>query len=439
MFRSVRRYLDEAALDEPVVCYQGAAVVDPRTGEFLLHEPIDARGRARGDRGARVARHLAERATSTTSSTSRARREYSRRYAAFQRLPVVEVGRPRSRGSRARRRSSSVVAEPPVLADIRGGLEERFGGSHVPHDVAAVHARAGESRGDEGIGPRVRRRAELGLDLDRVIAFGDGENDVELLEVGRLRRSPSRARTRVCARSPTGRAPGRTTRASRASIDRVLDSLGVIDLKAARADPDALARGARAQGRGGGLRPPARGRRALARARPARRRAARRRRSSRASRRRSSSRSCKAVKAELKAAEEELAAAEAERDAALARGPEPPARRRARRRHRGRRRRAPPRRRAADARRRRASTRRSAASTWSAPRACPARASATSSATPRSLALALYRFALDHARRARASRRCSRRCSCARRRCTAPASSPPSARTSTRSRRTTST
>ena len=41
MFRSVERYLADAGIQEPVVCYQGAAVVDPATREFLLHEPLD--------------------------------------------------------------------------------------------------------------------------------------------------------------------------------------------------------------------------------------------------------------------------------------------------------------------------------------------------------------------------------------------------------------
>jgi HAD superfamily hydrolase (TIGR01484 family) len=41
MFRSVEPYLERAGIQEPVVCYQGAAVVDPRTREFLLHEPLE--------------------------------------------------------------------------------------------------------------------------------------------------------------------------------------------------------------------------------------------------------------------------------------------------------------------------------------------------------------------------------------------------------------
>src|SRR5689334_18584745 len=40
MFRSVRRYLEAAALDDPVVCYQGALIADPVTGAFLRHVPI---------------------------------------------------------------------------------------------------------------------------------------------------------------------------------------------------------------------------------------------------------------------------------------------------------------------------------------------------------------------------------------------------------------
>jgi hypothetical protein len=37
MFQAVRRYLTGP---EPVVCYQGAAVVDPASGKFLRHVPI---------------------------------------------------------------------------------------------------------------------------------------------------------------------------------------------------------------------------------------------------------------------------------------------------------------------------------------------------------------------------------------------------------------
>ncbi len=130
------------------------------------------------------------------------------------------------------------------------------------------------------------------------------------------------------------------------------------------------------------------------------------------------------MKEELRAAEDELAAAEAARDAALGVVPNPPDPSRARRRHRGRRRGAPSLRRAADARRARRRRARSAASSSSAPCASPARGSATSSATP---PCSRWRSTASRSTTSRrpASRRCCRPCSCARRRWSAPASSPP--------------
>src|SRR5262245_6709357 len=40
MFQSVRRYALAAGIAEPVVCYQGAVVADPVSGEFLRHVPM---------------------------------------------------------------------------------------------------------------------------------------------------------------------------------------------------------------------------------------------------------------------------------------------------------------------------------------------------------------------------------------------------------------
>ena len=39
MVQSARRVLEPAALEEPLVCYQGAAIVAP-DGTWLRHEPI---------------------------------------------------------------------------------------------------------------------------------------------------------------------------------------------------------------------------------------------------------------------------------------------------------------------------------------------------------------------------------------------------------------
>jgi hydroxymethylpyrimidine pyrophosphatase-like HAD family hydrolase len=40
MFQAVRPFARTAEIDDPVVCYQGALIVDPVTGEYLRHVPI---------------------------------------------------------------------------------------------------------------------------------------------------------------------------------------------------------------------------------------------------------------------------------------------------------------------------------------------------------------------------------------------------------------
>ena len=40
MFKATRPYALEAGLDDPVVCYQGALVAEPRSGRWLRHVPI---------------------------------------------------------------------------------------------------------------------------------------------------------------------------------------------------------------------------------------------------------------------------------------------------------------------------------------------------------------------------------------------------------------
>ena len=180
MFRSVERYLADAGIPEPVVCYQGAAVVDPATREFLLHEPLDLE----------VAREaiaaLAERGFSPNVYVDdqlfvARETEYSRAYSGFQHLPVTEVGdllgwldRPPTKLVQ--------VADPPVLAELRPGLERRFDGRVFITTSLPYMLELGNPSVTKGSGIAFVAKL-LGLDLDCIVAFGDGENDVELLEV----------------------------------------------------------------------------------------------------------------------------------------------------------------------------------------------------------------------------------------------------------------
>lgn len=220
MFRSVKRYLDEAGLDDPVVCYQGAAVVDPRSGRFLLHEPLEL------DVAREAIAALAELGHSPNvyvdDQLHVAREtEYSRRYSAFQRLPVVEVGdllawldRPPTK--------LVVVAEPPVLADVRAELEPRLSSRVFMTTSLPYMLELGNPAVTKGSGLAFVA-AELGLDLDRVVAFGDGENDVELLEVAGFGFAVEQAHPRLRAIADAS-CPGPDEEGVAAVIEAVLDS-----------------------------------------------------------------------------------------------------------------------------------------------------------------------------------------------------------------------
>ena len=70
MFRSALPSRSAAGIEEPLVCYQGAAVVDPVSGEWLLHEPIPLELAREAIAAVAGRRASGSTATSTTSSTS---------------------------------------------------------------------------------------------------------------------------------------------------------------------------------------------------------------------------------------------------------------------------------------------------------------------------------------------------------------------------------
>ena len=179
MFQSVRRYAAEAGIDDPVVCYQGAVVAEPTTGEFLRHVPIPLElaretiaALAEGawpincyvDDELYVAEHTAESAT----------------YAEFQELVVHAVGplldwleRPPTK--------LVVVNDPERLDGREVEMKERFGGrlfisKSLPYFLEFAAA-------DVSKGSGLAFLAEhLGFAQERTVGIGDGENDRELLD-----------------------------------------------------------------------------------------------------------------------------------------------------------------------------------------------------------------------------------------------------------------
>jgi Cof subfamily protein (haloacid dehalogenase superfamily) len=179
MFQSVRPYVRDAGLVDPVICYQGAVVADPTTGEFLRHVPIPlepareaiAEIERRGyplncyvDDELYVARMTPE----------------AERYARFQNLTVHEVG-PLLDWLAQPPTKLVVVNDPLVLDDLEVELKALFDGrlfisKSLPYFLELASPDVTKGSGLAFLAER------LGFTSETTVAFGDGENDVELLE-----------------------------------------------------------------------------------------------------------------------------------------------------------------------------------------------------------------------------------------------------------------
>ena len=179
MFRSARPYAQAAGIDEPLVCYQGAVVADPVTGRFLRHEPIplelareaivavEAEGFPLncyvGDE-LYVAEHTAA----------------SEAYASFQNLEVHAVG---SLLEWLDEPPTKLVAvgDPDELDLLEDRLVEHFNGRMYISKSLPYFLEFASPDVTKGSGLAYLSE-HLGFTQERTVAFGDGENDLPLLE-----------------------------------------------------------------------------------------------------------------------------------------------------------------------------------------------------------------------------------------------------------------
>lgn len=178
MVQSVRRYLEPAELHEPVICYQGAVVADA-DGRWLRHVPIPL--------------ELAREAIAAVEAEGYGLNVYvddelyvsvvteaARDYADFQGLEIHEVGSlldwladPPTK--------LVCVGDPDALDGVEVRMKELFGGrmyisKSLPYFLEFAAAGITKGSGLDFLA------AHMGFTPERTIAFGDGENDVELVE-----------------------------------------------------------------------------------------------------------------------------------------------------------------------------------------------------------------------------------------------------------------
>ena len=179
MFRSVLPYAIHAGLGGLVVCYGGAVVADLATGRFLRHEPIplelarealaelEARGfptNAYVDDELYVAKHTPE----------------SERYARFQHLVAHTVG-PLLEWLEQPPTKLVAIGRPDALDELGRDLRASFDGRLYVAKSLPFFLELGNPGVSKATGVGFVAEHD-GFSRSEAIAFGDGENDVELLE-----------------------------------------------------------------------------------------------------------------------------------------------------------------------------------------------------------------------------------------------------------------
>ena len=221
MFRAVRPYLEEAGLDDPVICYQGAVVADPRSGEFLRHVPIPRR-RALEAMDAVVAAGLhlncyVDDRLYVAELTSEARA-----YADFQHIDIHEVGDLRE-WLEVDPTKLVAVGEPAALDRLEAVLKPRFAGKlfvskSLPNFLEFAHPDVSKGAGLQFVAGR------LGFRPDETVACGDGENDRELLDWAGFAVAVANAHEEILARADLV-VPPVTDEGVAALMEAYLDSL----------------------------------------------------------------------------------------------------------------------------------------------------------------------------------------------------------------------
>ena len=178
MFRAVRPYLEQAGLDDLVVCYQGAVVADPSTGEWLLHIPVPLpEAREAMDAVVAAGFHLncyLDDLLYVAEVTPEARR-----YAEFQHLEIHAVGDLLAWLDHDPTKLVA-VGDPAALDELEVELKPHFAGrlfisKSLPYFLEFAHPDVSKGSGLGFVADR------LGFGPEETVACGDGENDRELL------------------------------------------------------------------------------------------------------------------------------------------------------------------------------------------------------------------------------------------------------------------
>jgi Cof subfamily protein (haloacid dehalogenase superfamily) len=178
MVRSVRRALEPAGLHDPLICYQGAVAVDG-DGTWIRHTPIPL-PLARDVIAFAAAEGYSPNVYVGDELFVAEVTQHARDYAEFQHLEIQPVGdllawlvEPPTK--------LVLVGDPDALDAVESRAKAQFGpklyiSKSLPYFLEFAAAGVTKGTGLDFLANRI------GFTRDQTISFGDGENDVELVE-----------------------------------------------------------------------------------------------------------------------------------------------------------------------------------------------------------------------------------------------------------------
>jgi Cof subfamily protein (haloacid dehalogenase superfamily) len=198
MFRAVLPYVEEAGIDDPVICYQGAVVADPVSGTFLRHVPIP-RAVALEAIDAIVAAGFHVNCYVDDQLYVAEVTPEARAYADFQGLEIHAVG-PLREWLQDDPTKLVAVGDPQALDELENEVKPRFAGKlfvskSLPHFLEFAHPDVSKGSGLQFVAER------LGFTPAETVACGDGENDRELLDWAGFRVAVANAHQEILARA----------------------------------------------------------------------------------------------------------------------------------------------------------------------------------------------------------------------------------------------
>jgi Cof subfamily protein (haloacid dehalogenase superfamily) len=180
MYRATVPFVRELGFDAPVICYQGAAIIDPTTDEVLAHTAL-ANEIVRELIGITERDRMHLQLYRNDEYYCEARNRFSDLYASLSLTQPVIVPSLREAFAYSPATKAVIVADPPVSTRYAEKLHEVFNGRANVTRSLPEFVEVFDPAVDKGVALRfVAGRLDVGM--DRTVAIGDSWNDAPLLE-----------------------------------------------------------------------------------------------------------------------------------------------------------------------------------------------------------------------------------------------------------------